>query len=162
MLDSSQHTERVPSQSAWLMLYVALVTLCCFSFLFNGYFLLSIFFSFVLSLFHCIRCSLRCMGFSLVAVPGLTCSSGMWDLSFQTRDQICIPCTGRQIINHWMTRDVPVLLFWKWDHSQMVSVQPLIVPSVKMKGSKKPWLLIFVYFLVNLVNLLTWLTLPKS
>ena len=58
MLDSSQHTERVPSQPGWLMLYVALVTLCCFSFLFNGYFLLNIFFHsfflcFIASGAHC-------------------------------------------------------------------------------------------------------------
>ena len=26
--------------------------------------------------------------------------------SSQTRDQTCVPCTGRQILNHWTTREV--------------------------------------------------------
>ena len=26
--------------------------------------------------------------------------------SFQTRDQIHVPCTSRQILNHWTTREV--------------------------------------------------------
>ena len=29
---------------------------------------------------------------------------GVWDLSSLTRDQTCVPCTGRQIFNHWTTR----------------------------------------------------------
>ena len=24
-----------------------------------------------------------------------------------TRDQICVPCIGRQILNYWVTREVP-------------------------------------------------------
>ena len=30
----------------------------------------------------------------------------MWDLSSPTRDQTCISCIGRQILNHWTTREV--------------------------------------------------------
>ena len=33
---------------------------------------------------------------------------GLWDLSFQTRDQTHIPCIARQILNHWTTREVPL------------------------------------------------------
>ena len=33
---------------------------------------------------------------------------GMWDLSFWTRDWTCTPCIGRQSLNHWTTREVPV------------------------------------------------------
>ena len=34
--------------------------------------------------------------------------------SSQTRDQTHVPCTGRQILNHWTTREVPVSLFcWR-------------------------------------------------
>ena len=33
----------------------------------------------------------------------------MWDLSSPTRNQTRIPCTGRQIFNHWTTREVPSL-----------------------------------------------------
>ena len=38
---------------------------------------------------------------------------GMWDLSSPTRDQIHVPCIGRQILNHWTTREVPPLFFKK-------------------------------------------------
>ena len=31
----------------------------------------------------------------------------MWDLSFLTTDRIYVPCVGKQILNHWTTRDVP-------------------------------------------------------
>ena len=30
----------------------------------------------------------------------------MWDLSSPSRDWTCFPCTGRQILNHWTTREV--------------------------------------------------------
>ena len=31
---------------------------------------------------------------------------GMWDLGSPTRDRTCTPCTGRQSLNHWTTREV--------------------------------------------------------
>ena len=31
----------------------------------------------------------------------------MWDLSSLTRDQTCISCIARWILNHWTTREVP-------------------------------------------------------
>ena len=31
----------------------------------------------------------------------------MWDLTSPTRDQTCVPCIARQILNHWTTREVP-------------------------------------------------------
>ena len=34
----------------------------------------------------------------------------MWDLSSPIRDWTCIPCTGRQILNHWTTREVPCIV----------------------------------------------------
>ena len=34
----------------------------------------------------------------------------MWDLSSPTRDGAHIPCIGRQILNHWTTREVPIPL----------------------------------------------------
>ena len=30
----------------------------------------------------------------------------MWDLSSLTRDQTCVPCVRRQILNQWTTREV--------------------------------------------------------
>ena len=31
---------------------------------------------------------------------------GMWESS-QTRARTCVPCIGRQILNHWTTREAP-------------------------------------------------------
>ena len=39
----------------------------------------------------------------------------MWDLTSLTRDQICIPCIGGQILNHWTIREVPPkLTLYSW------------------------------------------------
>ena len=35
------------------------------------------------------------------------------DLTFPTKDQTHIPCNGRQILNHWTTREVPVIQYFK-------------------------------------------------
>ena len=35
---------------------------------------------------------------------------GIWDLSSPVRDRTSIPCIGRQILNHWTTREVPGFL----------------------------------------------------
>ena len=37
---------------------------------------------------------------------------GMWDLSSPTRDQTRVPCIGRWILNHWTTREVPLIYFF--------------------------------------------------
>ena len=42
----------------------------------------------------------------LVFWPG-----GMWDLRSLTRDGTHTPCIGRQSLNHWTARDVPVYVF---------------------------------------------------
>ena len=36
----------------------------------------------------------------------------MWDLSSLTRDQSCIPCIGRWILHHWITREVPKIIIF--------------------------------------------------
>ena len=38
---------------------------------------------------------------------------GMWDLSFPPRDWTHVPCIGRQILYHWTTREVPLVLTFK-------------------------------------------------
>ena len=40
---------------------------------------------------------------------GVRC--GMWDLSSLTGDQTGVPCIGNQILNLWITREVPVVTF---------------------------------------------------
>ena len=37
---------------------------------------------------------------------------GMWDLSSPTRDWTHTPCIGRQSLNHWTAREVPVWVFY--------------------------------------------------
>ena len=57
-------------------------------------------------LFGCARFSLWHVGFSgCGSWAGLPC--GMWDLSSLTRGQTLVPCIGKQILNHWTTREVP-------------------------------------------------------
>ena len=36
----------------------------------------------------------------------------MWELSSLTRDRTCIPCIGRQTLNHWTTREGPLTYFY--------------------------------------------------
>ena len=38
--------------------------------------------------------------------------SGMWDLSFRTRDWTHIPCIGMRSLNHWIARKVSLVFFW--------------------------------------------------
>ena len=37
----------------------------------------------------------------------MTVPCGLWDLHSPTRDQTCVPCIGRWILNHWTIREVP-------------------------------------------------------
>ena len=37
---------------------------------------------------------------------------GMWDLSLPTRGRTQVPCLGRRILNHWITREAPYSLFF--------------------------------------------------
>ena len=41
----------------------------------------------------------------------LSCPVAQWDLSSPARDQTCVPCIGRHILNHWTTREVPGFCF---------------------------------------------------
>ena len=45
-----------------------------------------------------------------LAAPGL--SNSMWDLSSLIRDKTREPCIGRQILNHWTTKEVTILLYY--------------------------------------------------
>ena len=48
---------------------------------------------------------------SLVAVCGLHCPRHV-GFTFLTKDQTCVPCIGRQILNHWITRQISFLHIW--------------------------------------------------
>ena len=47
---------------------------------------------------------------SLVSAPGLSCPGACGILVPQLRDQTHVPCIGRQILNHWITREVLTLI----------------------------------------------------
>ena len=36
----------------------------------------------------------------------------MWDLSSPTMDWSCVPCIARWILSHWVTREIPLTLFF--------------------------------------------------
>ena len=80
-----------------------LLMLTCSFFIFICVFFLR-FFGALFSL-HWIFCnitSVLCFGFW---------PQGMWDIRSLTRDWTCTPCIGRQSLNHWTSRKVPV---WFW------------------------------------------------
>ena len=43
---------------------------------------------------------------SVAVARKFSCSGGMWDPFSPTRDQTCVSCIARQILNHWTTREV--------------------------------------------------------
>ena len=48
---------------------------------------------------------------SAVAAHGPSCPAARGNLSSPTRDRTRVLCIGRQILNHWTTREVPYLIF---------------------------------------------------
>ena len=51
-----------------------------------------------------------------ISAPGLSCSF----FGFPTRVQTLIPCTERQILNHWPTREVTVIIFEKFNEIYLI------------------------------------------
>ena len=91
----------------------------------------------------------------------LSAHTHMWDLSFQTRDQTCIPCIGRQILKHWTTRevlpinflflepflpDLLILLSLDWLLPLCSEISPHHVPSILFPSLFPyiPWFLNFI------------------
>ena len=56
----------------------------------------------------------------------------VWDLSSPTRDRTWVPCTGRQILNHWPTRKVSWMVFLKIKFWK--SLVKLIFQSLQVEG----------------------------
>ena len=65
----------------------------------------------------------------------------MWDLSFLTRNQTCIPCTGRWILNYWTIKEVPIYFIYN------LRFYLLVV-------SKKRWLFLGRKAMINLDSIL--------
>ena len=76
---------------------------------------------------HCGAWASHCGGFSCYGARAL--ATWAWQLWFvglvasghvassQTRDRTSVPCIGRQILNHWTTREVLTLFFILYDFS---------------------------------------------
>ena len=65
----------------------------------------------------------------------------MWDLSFLTRNQTCIPCTRRWILNYWTIKEVPIYFIYN------LRFYLLVV-------SKKRWLFLGRKAMINLDSIL--------
>ena len=80
---------------------------------------------------------------SVVVNQGLSCSKACG--SSETRGWNRVPCTGRQMLNHWTTREVPIncnlnlffLLTFAWDYTTEVSESGFKPVTVRIQ---KPWL----------------------
>ena len=59
----------------------------------------------------------------------------MWDLSFLSRDQTHVPCIGRQILNHWTTREVSVIF-----NVDLFLMQILGFSGVRLQTGQQSWL----------------------
>ena len=76
---------------------------------------------------HCIMWDLLLHPmYSLVVAHGLSCSKGMWDLSFLTRDSTWVSCVARQILSHWTTGKSLIHIFGSLSslHFSIVSWSP--------------------------------------
>ena len=73
----------------------------------------------LLFIFGCAGSSLQCVGSAIMA-HGAQLPRGTWDLSSPTRDRTHVPCTGRRILNHWTTREVPHMICFEFN-SQIAS-----------------------------------------
>ena len=50
---------------------------------------------------------------------------GMWDFSSLTRNVTHVPCTGRQILNHWTIREIPRVISQLGHRGRLVTGQML-------------------------------------
>ena len=48
-------------------------------------------------------------------VHGAQLPRSTWDCSSLTRDRTSVPCIGRQIPNHWTTREVPHMICFEFN-----------------------------------------------
>ena len=65
-------------------------------------------------------------------------SQGMWGLSSPTRDQAHTSCIGRQSLNHWTARDVPINCFLSQFRWFMFSLRNLVYPCFQSNETFQP------------------------
>ena len=65
----------------------------------------------------------------------------MWDLSSLTRYHTHVPCIGKRILNHWTTREVPIMRF-KGQHRKAPSIIPAHSRCTALSSLPCSWSLI--------------------
>ena len=51
-----------------------------------------------------------------------------------TRDQTCVSCIGRQVVNHWTTKEIPIFFFFCCDFSVIYGTS-LVAQTVKRQST---------------------------
>ena len=62
----------------------------------------------------------------------------MWDLSSPTRDQTCVPCIGRRILNPWTTRKVPTTVDFSTFSPPLKEALHASLPTDPHRSSPQP------------------------
>ena len=85
--------------------------------------------------------TLRCLGFCSRGAQALL----LWHVEFSwTRDETCVPCTGRQILNHWTTRKSTVSPRTVGREGEARAPEkglggPFFIPSCFSHELERPW-----------------------
>ena len=70
----------------------------------------------------------------------------MWYLSSLTRDRTHVPCIGRQILNHYATREALFWIFWGTAMLLSIAAAPFYMPTISAHFSiPSPTLVIFCF-----------------
>ena len=67
----------------------------------------------------------KAQGLLLLQCSGLV-APGMWDLGSPARDRTLIPCTARQILNHWTTSKVLQYIFYLFSNCRIIALQNVV------------------------------------
>ena len=76
-----------------------------------------------------------CSG-SVDAAHGLSCPAACGIPVSPTRDGTCIPCTGRQILNHWTTREIPDIAFLLQGNMGLQNSPPDCAPGSRQQSMR--------------------------
>ena len=66
-------------------------------------------------------------------------TTGMWDLSFPAREQTCASTLGAWSLNHWATREVPVVPKWDKNETKRGRDNWTKIVEIKLSELQKKW-----------------------
>ena len=73
-----------------------------------------------------------------------------WHVGYpQTRDQTHVPCIGRQILNHWTTREAPIHLIFVYGIEDVFSFTCSCRPVVPIPLIDKPVFSLYLFILLS-------------